>query len=311
MNKVNKKSFVSSFLAAAMVLAFIQNAAAASPPAQPKTQSPDSPLIFAPPRDPDKGRVLQIPKGKASEIDGVCTDYTDAQSEAFADGGGITSTVYFKHDGSYLYVCMVATLSKNNERFGRLYLDPQGDGSSYTFADKTDYALQVNLDSSNKSFHGTGVSNGYDNDTLIPAFWDGKYAISPTGGNEDFEYRVSLGRFKMGDCGQTFGIAAYHHWFSAVGDDYGYPSNQWFDQPGTWAAATLLSPPCSTPEPMGKIAYVYRGNTADATTFRNLLISRGFTVQLVPLSNVLTTDFSLFDLTIIAEIGRASCRERV
>src|SRR5207248_6299105 len=34
-------------------------------------------------------------------------------------------------------------------------------------------------------------------------------------------------------------IAVYHHWLNSVGDDGGWPSNQFFDQPQTWQAALL------------------------------------------------------------------------
>ena len=41
------------------------------------------------------------------------------------------------------------------------------------------------------------------------------------------------------------------------------------------------------PGQSGKIAYVYRGNTLDATSFQSLLVAKGYTVTLVPLSAVL------------------------
>ena len=88
----------------------------------------------------------------------------------------------------------------------------------------------------------------------------------------------------------------------AVGDDYGWPSNQWFDQPHTWQLVYLLNGPCNPPPGEGgKIAYVFRGNTADATSFYNLLVTNGYTVTLVPLGDVLTTDFSTFDLILVAD----------
>ncbi|GAC1358308.1 MAG: hypothetical protein NVSMB42_17440 [Herpetosiphon sp.] len=57
--------------------------------------------------------------------------------------------------------------------------------------------------------------------------------------------------------------------------------------------------PCGAVQ--GRIAYVYRGNGADASSFRDLLVARGYTVTLVPLAAVLGTDFSLFDLIVIAD----------
>jgi hypothetical protein len=52
-----------------------------------------------------------------------------------------------------------------------------------------------------------------------------------------------------------------------------------------------------------KLAYVYYGNQVDANGFKGLLTSSfpGSTVDLIPLSSVLATDFSLYDMTLIAD----------
>lgn len=52
--------------------------------------------------------------------------------------------------------------------------------------------------------------------------------------------------------------------------------------------------------PAGRIAYVFRSDTVAANQFKMLLESNGFTVALIPLPAVLTTDFALFDLVIVA-----------
>lgn len=57
----------------------------------------------------------------------------------------------------------------------------------------------------------------------------------------------------------------------------------------------------------GKIAYVFRGDTATAADFKGLLESRGFTVQIVRCQAVMTTDFTQFDAILIADdTGRLS-----
>ncbi|MBW7884799.1 MAG: hypothetical protein H3C34_19595, partial [Caldilineaceae bacterium] len=66
--------------------------------------------------------------------------------------------------------------------------------------------------------------------------------------------------------------------------------------PKTWQEARLGSNPCQ-----GKIAYVYRVDTGTANAFKALLEGKGFTVQLVPMPTVLATDFTQFDLVIIAD----------
>lgn len=58
--------------------------------------------------------------------------------------------------------------------------------------------------------------------------------------------------------------------------------------------------PRSTQTLSGKIAYVFKEETTVAPAFQGLLQAQGFSVTLVPLNNVLTTDFSAFDLTIVA-----------
>ena len=258
---------------------------------------------FSPPAraaDPG-GPTLAIPLSQTTpKIDGLCTDYDAAVKETFADGGGSTGTVSVQHDGNYIYVCMQGAAGSNKERFGSLYLDPQGDGSSYQFAAKDDYALRVGIPgTSMTSYNGSNVANGYTVNNVIPGFWDGAAATTPN--FDAVEYRVSIGRFKLGDCGKLFGIAAYHQWFATTGDDYGWPSNQYFDQPRTWRLATLANGPCSSTEPRGKIAYVFRGRAESTTSFYNLLTGAGYSVTLVPLGDVVTTNFTSFDLTIVAD----------
>ncbi len=251
------------------------------------------------------GRLVIPFSQTAPKVDGNCGEYTDAVAKPFDDGGGKTGTVFLKHNSNLLFVCMRANPGTFEGRFGSLYLDPQADGSSYDFAQKDDYALRVNIPGTTKSsFNGTGVANGYVANAAIVSFWDG--ASTTNQEVETVEWQVSLGRFFLGDCGKLFGIAAYHHWFSAMSDDYGWPSNQFFDQPRTWQFAQLADGPCTTPQ-RGRIAYIYRGNTADAASFYNLLTGAGYTVDLIPLGSVLTTVFRApagaanYDLIIVAD----------
>src|SRR5512147_870536 len=119
---------------------------------------------------------LRIPLGKAVEMDGICRsgEYADAIIRPFNDAGG-PGAVYLKHDGTYLYVCVQARPGQRTDRFETIYLDPQGDGSSYEFAQKNDYGLKVGiLNNAKTSQAGTGVTNGYVTDSSIDALWDGK-----------------------------------------------------------------------------------------------------------------------------------------
>lgn len=73
-------------------------------------------------------------------------------------------------------------------------------------------------------------------------------------------------------------------------------------------AATLagsLTPaaaaPLAEPEGSGKVAYVFRRDTPDILEYANFLAAKGYSVTKVPLGAVLGTDFTQFDLTVIAD----------
>jgi uncharacterized repeat protein (TIGR01451 family) len=263
----------------------------------------DQPAASRPAAPHEVPGALGIPLATVAvpKVDGVCDEYAGASMQTFTDGNGQEATVYLVHDGANLYICMQAQPATFEDRFGSFYLDPQGDGSSYAYAQKDDYALRVNVvGSARSSYVGSGVPNGYVLDPSLDGLWDGDSAIDAAG--EAVEWRVSIGRFGFGACGALFGAAVYHHWFTAVGDDYGWPGNQWFDQPRTWQLLYLLDGPCDPPPGEGgQIAYVFRGDAIDAVSFYNLLVANGYTVTLIPLGDVLTTDFSLFDLILIAD----------
>ncbi len=253
--------------------------------------------------------LLTIPYSTATvTVDGSCSQNEyGATGFSFADGtdaaGDSTGTVYLTNDGDFLYVCMVGTSGTFNTRFGALYLDPQGNGSSYTYAQSDDFQLKVNLPdptgSARSSFHGSGAAAG----TLRILQWNSLWSGAATTGKADqVEYKIPLKNFGINACYGIFGLAVYHHWFAAQGNDYGWPSNQWYDQPHTWQLATLGNKGCANGT-AGNIAYVYRGNTLDASSFYSMLSTAGYTVDLIPLGDVLNaaTNFANYDLIIIAD----------
>jgi uncharacterized repeat protein (TIGR01451 family) len=245
------------------------------------------------------GGILIIPYSQSQPIlDGSCTEYAGAVSETFADGNGQSAIVYLIYNGAYLYVCIAAQPGTNAERFASLYLDPNGDGSNYVFTQQDDFAFHNSLTGTLTSFRGSGVANGYLTDPTLDSYV--VTAANVGTGGDGFEYRLQFKGLGFGFGCRLFGIATYHHWFTYTGDDYGWPSNQWYDQPRTWQLAQLDDLRCNE-LPGGKIAYVFRGNTADASSFYNLLVNAGYTVALVPLGDILTTDFTQFDLILIAD----------
>ena len=252
------------------------------------------------PDAPEQG-VVEIPIIDEATVDAECAEYgADALTDTITYPDGSTATIYMQHDSSNLYVCMEAPQGSFDERFGSVYLDPQGDGAGYTWAQEDDYGFWVNIPgTTRRSMRGNGSPNGWTMDASLDGIWDGQAATSEAG--DVVEWRIeTFSELDIGIC-DIFGVAVYHHWFAAVGDDHGWPSSQYFDQPRTWQSARIgTAETCNDPG-NGHIAYVYRGDAADATSFYNLLTGAGYLVDLVPLSDVATTNFSVYDLIIIAD----------
>jgi len=303
-----QKSFLLSrmFLVTGLLAGLLFNSPAAAVSLVKRIDSPDKDARISLQQAPSAANLLTIPAvpvGVGSpKADGACTkaEYVSGLFVDFADGpGGIgTGSVYLVHDANYLYMCITSPMGTDKARFDSLYVDPQGDGTTYTFAQQDDLSLRLDyaIPTNQTTFRGTGVINGWqDSSAADNSLWSG---AATTGNFDVAEYTLPLANFKINVCSTIFGLAGYHHWFSGTGDDYGWPSNHYFDQPGTWQPVVLDSPACGQ---AGKIAYVFRSNTEDATSFYSLLTTAGYTVTLVPLSDVTTTDFNQFDLTIIAD----------
>ena len=80
------------------------------------------------------------------------------------------------------------------------------------------------------------------------------------------------------------------------------PGNVTATLEGSLGFSAVLQAKAPALEPKeGRIAYVYKGDVNAAGQFKGLIESAGFGVVLVPLSDVLTTDFSKFDLAVIAD----------
>lgn len=270
------------------------SAAAPTPPAEPTAQVAALPNPL---------NLISIPvTGKPPTADGVCAqaEYGSAAMYTFNDGGGTNNaSVRLMHDANFLYVCMTAPSGAEKGRFASLYLDPQADGASYQFARENDYSLKTMINGGAlSSWHGSGVGPAPDSylpDATIGAGWS---ALATTTSGDQVEYKIALNTFNFSSCGAIFGMALYHHWFNTPSNDYGWPSNQWYDQPRTWQLVTLDGVTCPK---SGEIAYVFRGDTLSAASFYNLLAGVGYNVTLIPLDNVLSYDFTAFNLTLIAD----------
>ena len=179
---------------------------------------------------------LQIP----ATVDGSCDpqgEYADASFFDFPDAFQIVGHVYLKHDATHLYICLVAAAGQAAERFASVYLDTNN--RREVFAEADDISLTAVIKSGALgSFQGTGAPNGY-----IPVALSGWTAATAWGNADVAEYAIPLD-LAGGTCGSPFGLAVYHHWVQQPGDDYGWPSNQFFDQPQTWQIMAFADAPC-------------------------------------------------------------------
>ena len=179
-------------------------------------------------------------------LDGACdlrAEYANVPGYLYFDQFGQTGNIYFKHDGKYVYICANSDKGLNTGRFFSVYLDV--DNGREAVAEKDDYALRIGVESNElRSLAGTGVANGYT--APGPSGW--LAAAQTTGlstGTDGAEYQIPLVSL-TGACVEKLGVAVYHQDVNGAGDDFGWPSNQFFDQPQTWVEATLEGITCPT-----------------------------------------------------------------
>ncbi len=202
------------------------------------------------------GVPITIPYGKAPvTLDGDCistAEYSDAAIFGFRDYAQFQGTLYLKHDDKNLYVCMVGNVGSAADRFAAVYLDTDDGQESIAQADDVQLSVRI-TDSVTAAAVGAG-DGGY-----TPTVVEGWQAIGTTNGDIDrAEYIIPL-TLTGGLCNAPFGIAVYHHWVAATGDDYGWPGNQWYDQPLTWQTAILSSSSCPfTQTPQNVPQSIYR-----------------------------------------------------
>jgi len=223
-------------------------------------------------------------------FDGVCTKGEYPTSATFSDANSFVGTVYFVQDATSLYVCISGAAGSNQARFYAVYLSTEN--TTTGFAGPTDYGLDVDiLTGVQKSVVGTGVAN------YTPADIPGWSAKTTFGNGDTAEYVIPLA-LTGGACGSHFRIGVYHHWVVSQGGDYGWPSNKWYDSPGSWKEAVLSLNNCGS----GKIAYIYREDTVTAAKIKDLLQLNGYSVDLIPLSTfTTTTNLASYAAVIVAD----------
>ncbi|MBV7330099.1 DNRLRE domain-containing protein [Chloroflexi bacterium TSY] len=203
---------------------------------------PELIINFAPPT-----QAITIPQSATViDVDGFCNtdvEYRDALQVQYGDFNGQIGTIYLQHSNKYLFVCVRGPNGVRDDRFFRLYLDI--DHGQEQFAEEDDIGLELGpLTQAKRDVIGTGRGNYLP--TTFPFTWLGSARVDVSNDvniMDEAEYQVPLPAFER-YCGASFGIAVYHHWMQAVGDDYGWPTNMFYDQPVTWVDATLAGRDC-------------------------------------------------------------------
>lgn len=271
-----------------MIVALCLLLAANSTSAQPIDPQPDrtpaSPMAGVP--------IPRLPVGVGTPtINGDCTDlgYTTGITVPFVDQGGAAGLVHLVHNNNNLYVCLTGAKGTDNKRLGGVYLDT--DNGRETAAEADDYGLYANIiGGALSSFKGDG-SGGYISHTL-----SGWTASVGSGAGDVAEFQIDTG-LTGGACGTPFGLSVRHQQVVSPTDDFGWPDGGAFTRPDTWKEVMLDQASCGS----GKIAYVYRLDTATAGDFKAMLEGAGYTVDLIPQSAVTTTAFSSYDLILVAD----------
>ncbi len=196
-----------------------------------------------PPQRPEMPEALMIPEDDAVvTIDGNCdygTEYAEALQLDFEDAYATSGTIYLKQGGDYLYACLAGVTGGNDSRFARVYLDT--DNERETWSESDDIGLQVDFDDGAlSSYSGAGGYPGGYNPATIPGWTAAATEVDMD--QAEFQIPITL---TGGLCGKSFGLAVYHHHVDGSGDDYGWPSNTYYDYPNSWTASRFAAPPCS------------------------------------------------------------------
>jgi hypothetical protein len=186
----------------------------------PTTPSPLLDFTVTPKPSLPSGTYI-IPVGNNSvSVDGICntaTEYDDALKGTFQDSDQQTGTVYLKHDGEFLYVCMEGAVGTNPDRF-----------VSLEFATNSNPIVSINASPVSGA---TSASSGIT----------GWSASAGTGSKDIAEFRVPIKATYGSPCYKVFRMSVFHFWMSGSGDDYSWPNppGVGYNQPEIWAKVVL------------------------------------------------------------------------
>lgn len=210
----------------------------ATPSATSTPEPTQTPTITA---VPILAEALLIPNNDEAGfvLDGNCDDHVNATVQTLNTPNN-TGKIHILHDRANLYLCIEVPKGDYRNRFFAVYLSPDNHRSG--FSQKDDYGLSVEITNRNRtSLIGTGEGN-YTKDSSLDSHWQGLAYMFEN--HEAVEYIISFRELGLGLCGKPFRIAIFHKWVRGVGDDWGWPSSRFYDQPGSWQLAQLENVPC-------------------------------------------------------------------
>jgi hypothetical protein len=178
------------------------------------------------------------PSNTAVTLDGTCSgpEYSDAnQVPVSVEAIPYTFTVYLKHTWDYLYVCFDnPPVPPNGTAFVSVYIDRDNDGGS---RDSQDFRVTMPwapAGTPGAAYWGGSTYNGAD-----PGGWQvvKHQIIQPETNNWEVEFRLS--RQVVGGWQRSAGLALFFQWYAFTGDDYAWPADNVWSNPGLWGNANF------------------------------------------------------------------------
>lgn len=175
-------------------------------------------------------------------VDGNCADYDPASALLMVDANqNKIADVFLVHNIDKLFVCVRAIPGQLYEHWIEVYLDPNGDGAAFTYAQPNDWGLRVQVVNAAPS---NEVGDGQGQYLTMPLVADWQGQATSTAQSETAEFGIAVRPWQLGECGRPFGLAVFYHWGRAVGDDASVPITATYNQPSTWMTATLQHALC-------------------------------------------------------------------
>ena len=179
--------------------------------------------------------TLGIPQGNSPTLDGFCDDsaYQDGVSLLLAPyGNGRQAKVSLVRDADYLWACF-SNMNRGTgspTAFAGVRVDV--DNSRDALAQSDDYGFFVAEDGTPFTYQGDGAG-GFDD----PG--PGGLSARVSASTSTWSGELRIARSVLGDWNHRVSLNLGHYWVQFQGDDYEWPFDTVYNQPNTWALATL------------------------------------------------------------------------